>query len=186
MNLPEELGLTYLVSEIGLAVFKRAKRRSARSADRGTLGLIWISIVVGSALAMIVPRWLPSDDFALGRAGRTAMLVLFAGGIALRWWAIVTLGRFFTVDVAIHDDHELVRRGPFAFVRHPSYTGALLALLALSLTFENVASVVCLLVPVTAAVVYRIRVEEQALAGAFGKRWSAYCASAKRLIPGVY
>lgn len=186
MNLPEEVGLAYLVSEIGVTVFKRAKRRSARSADGGTLRLIWISIAVGSTLAILLPRWLPGGDFTLGRAGRTAMLGLFAGGIALRWWAIVALGRFFTVDVAIHDDHELVRRGPFALVRHPSYSGALLALVALSLTFENVASVAGLVVPVTAALVYRIRVEERALAAAFGERWIAYCATTKRLIPGVY
>ncbi|HEY4257482.1 MAG TPA: isoprenylcysteine carboxylmethyltransferase family protein [Candidatus Udaeobacter sp.] len=54
-------------------------------------------------------------------------VVLFVTGLLLRWWAIITLGRFFTVDVTIEKDHELVERGPFRMLRHPSYTGVLLA-----------------------------------------------------------
>jgi protein-S-isoprenylcysteine O-methyltransferase len=52
---------------------------------------------------------------------------LFAAGLALRWYAIVYLGRFFTVNVAISKDHRLIDTGPYRFIRHPSYTGAIMA-----------------------------------------------------------
>ena len=62
--------------------------------------------------------------------------MLFVAGLILRWWAIITLGRFFTVDVTIEKDHELVERGPFRIVRHPSYTGVLLAFVGLALSLQ--------------------------------------------------
>ena len=64
-------------------------------------------------------------------------VVLFVAGLILRWWAIITLGRFFTVDVTIEKDHELIQRGPFRVVRHPSYTGVLLAFVGVALSFRN-------------------------------------------------
>ena len=61
----------------------------------------------------------------------------FVVGIAIRWYAIVYLGRFFTVNVAIAADHRLIDSGPYRFVRHPSYIGALMAFLGLGLTLGN-------------------------------------------------
>jgi protein-S-isoprenylcysteine O-methyltransferase len=107
------------------------------------------------------------------------------GGLALRWWAVVTLGRFFTVDVATHADHSLVDTGPFHFVRHPSYTGLLLAFLGFGVSMGNALSLLVLMPPIVAALSYRMRVEEAALRGALGAPYADYCARTKRLIPGV-
>jgi hypothetical protein len=66
------------------------------------------------------------------RAPRVAgflALVLVLIGLFIRWTAILTLGRFFTVDVAVHSDHALVENGLYRFVRHPFYTGLLVAFL---------------------------------------------------------
>jgi protein-S-isoprenylcysteine O-methyltransferase len=116
---------------------------------------------------------------------RTVALTLFAVGLAVRWWAVVTLGRFFTVDVATHDDHALVDSGPFRFVRHPSYTGLILAFLAVGVSLGNAVSLVVLIVPVVAALSYRMRVEEAALRTALGASYDDYCARTKRLVPGI-
>ena len=64
----------------------------------------------------------------------SAGVVLFVAGLLLRWWAIIVLGRFFTVDVSIAEGHELIESGPYRFIRHPSYTGALLAFLGFART----------------------------------------------------
>lgn len=112
-------------------------------------------------------------------------LVLFAGGIALRWWSIAVLGKFFTVDVAISDQHRVVDTGPYRFVRHPSYTGALVALLGLGLCLGNWLSMLCLMTPITAAFLWRIRVEERALVAALGENYLNYARRTKRLIPFV-
>jgi protein-S-isoprenylcysteine O-methyltransferase len=121
-----------------------------------------------------------------GRAFEVAGLVLFAAGLIFRWWAIVTLGRFFTVDVTIEKDHELVERGPFRLVRHPSYTGVLLAFIGFALTLRNWGAILVVLAPIFVAFVRRMNVEESALTKALGDQYREYIRRTKRLVPGVY
>jgi protein-S-isoprenylcysteine O-methyltransferase Ste14 len=111
---------------------------------------------------------------------------LFVAGLLLRWWAIITLGRFFTVDVTIEKDHELVERGPFRIVRHPSYTGVLLAFVGLALSLCNLAVLLVILLPIGAAFVHRMNVEENALSAALGSQYTDYMRRTKRLVPFVY
>jgi hypothetical protein len=85
-------------------------------------------------------------------------VILFAAGLLLRWWAIITLGRFFTVDVTIEKDHELVERGPFRIVRHPSYTGVLLAFVGYALSLRNWVALLVILLPIGAAFIHRMNV----------------------------
>jgi protein-S-isoprenylcysteine O-methyltransferase Ste14 len=79
-----------------------------------------------------------------------------------------------------------VERGPFRWVRHPSYTGVLLAFLGWALTLENWVAMALVVVPIFIAFVRRMNVEEEALRGALGERYAAYMKRTKRLIPGVY
>ena len=112
-------------------------------------------------------------------------LVLILSGMAIRWASILTLGRLFTVNVAIHAEHRLVESGPYRFVRHPSYTGLILAFLGVGVSFGDGLSIAAILVPTTLAVWNRILKEEGALRKAFGDSYDAYAARTKRLIPGV-
>ncbi|HMG05340.1 MAG TPA: isoprenylcysteine carboxylmethyltransferase family protein, partial [Chthoniobacterales bacterium] len=104
----------------------------------------------------------------------------------VRWYSIVHLGRFFTVDVAIAADHQLIDTGPYRYVRHPSYTGALLAFIGFAMALRNWASVLIISLPIAFAFLYRINVEERALIQALGERYRAYIKRTKRLIPFVY
>ena len=187
MNLTsvQVLGPLFCLSELLLARFKYSKE-GGPSKDRGSLWLLWavISLSIGWAFGMAshVPRAhseLLSDIRPLG----VALLLL---GLALRWWAIIYLGRYFTVNVAIAADHKVVDTGPYRLVRHPSYAGALVAFLGLGICFENTASLVVIVVPITLAFLRRIAVEEAALTRALGSEYSAYAARTKRLIPWVY
>ncbi|HEY6111590.1 MAG TPA: isoprenylcysteine carboxylmethyltransferase family protein [Chthoniobacterales bacterium] len=96
------------------------------------------------------------------------------------------LGRFFTVDVTIEKDHELVTRGPFRFVRHPSYTGVLLAFVGFALSLRNWSALVVILMPIFIAFVRRMNVEEEALSRALGPRYADYTKTTKRLLPRIY
>jgi protein-S-isoprenylcysteine O-methyltransferase Ste14 len=116
---------------------------------------------------------------------RLVALGLLVGGLALRWVAILTLGRLFTVDVAIHSDHVVVQTGLYRVLRHPSYTGLLLAFLGLGVSFANWLSILGLLIPITLAVLNRVAKEEQALLSSLGSDYAAYCARTKRFIPGL-
>jgi protein-S-isoprenylcysteine O-methyltransferase Ste14 len=113
-------------------------------------------------------------------------LALLVAGVGIRWSAIRALGKFFTSVVLIREDHRLLRTGLYKRVRHPAYTGALVAHLGLGLSFTNWFSLALSLVPFMVAASYRIRVEERALREAFGDEYEAYASSTRRLIPKVY
>jgi len=117
---------------------------------------------------------------------RIAGLVIFAAGLALRWTAIATLGRSFSANVAIHENQKLYRKGLFALVRHPSYSGMMVIFLAIGLNTRNWIGLAVVVIPTTASVLYRIHVEEMALRAAFGQQYVEYSKSTKRLIPGIY
>jgi protein-S-isoprenylcysteine O-methyltransferase Ste14 len=88
--------------------------------------------------------------------------------------------------VLIKADHQLVRIGIYKYVRHPAYTGTLIAHLGLGLSFGSWLSLSLSLVPYVLAAMYRMRVEEQALTEAFGNDYVEYAKQTKRLIPGLY
>jgi protein-S-isoprenylcysteine O-methyltransferase Ste14 len=135
------------------------------------------AIAVGNHVAPIPgPAWLPP---AIG-------LPLLWAGAALRSWAIHTLGGLFKLVVVIQRDHRVVDRGPYRWVRHPSYTGAILGCAGIGLAEGDWVSLGALLVGSLVAFVVRIRVEERALLDALGEEYAAYVERTARLVPGVY
>lgn len=192
MTLSLTLGLVYLVSEIVLTITRRGRSKTGTKQDKSTLGMIWVVIAVSITAAIFVARsrslrgvlWM--FEFPDSNWIPVLAVALFALGLAIRWWAIVTLGRFFTVDVTIEKDHQLVEAGPFKRVRHPSYTGVLLAFVGWALTLGNWVAMLVLLVPIFIAFLRRMRVEENALTEALGDRYRDYIRRTKRLVPGVY
>ena len=74
----------------------------------------------------------------------------------------------------------------YRFVRHPAYTGSLLSFLGLGLAFNNWLSLGLIFIPVLAAFLYRIKVEEKVLRGAFGRDYESYSAETARLIPWIF
>jgi protein-S-isoprenylcysteine O-methyltransferase len=173
------------LSEIALAVWKRAKPGMADRQDRGSLRLLWAAIGVGLALA-IAAQWAP---FARLPVPQTVLqpvaIFVILTGLVVRWVSILILGRFFTVDVAIQPGHRIIRAGPYRYLRHPSYTGLLLAFLGLGIAFSNWLSLFCLLVPISLAVANRVAREEEALHAALGEEYATYCRQTKRLVPGL-
>jgi protein-S-isoprenylcysteine O-methyltransferase len=185
-SLASILGLIYLLSELGLAFKKRSRHSSARAADQGSLSLLWIIITISVVLAFNVMYQVPGAAMAGAPVWRMLGAAVFGAGLALRWYSIIHLGRFFTVNVAIATDHRLIDTGPYRFIRHPSYTGALMAFLGLGLCMANWASLAVLIVPVSLVFLRRMRLEEAALLRAFADSYKVYMQHTKRLIPLVY
>jgi protein-S-isoprenylcysteine O-methyltransferase Ste14 len=186
MSLALELGLIYFVSEVLLNVTRRSRSKTGTKQDRSTLGIIWLVIALSVTAGVFVALNFPAAALPDARMFASAAVVLFAAGLLLRWWAIVTLGRFFTVDVTIEKDHELVERGLFRIVRHPSYAGLLLAFVGVALSLRNWAAALVILVPIGGAFIHRMNVEEEALSDALGSRYGEYMKRTKRLLPFVY
>ena len=180
------LGLVYLISELLLTVTRRSRSRIGTKQDRSTLRVVWLVIVVSVAAGIYVTKHWPTAALPHHRSFEFAGVVLFVAGLLLRWWAIITLGRFFTVDVTIEKDHELVERGPFRVVRHPSYAGVLLAFVGLGLSLGNWAALLVILLPIGAAFIHRMNVEENALSDALGSQYTDYMRRTKRLVPFIY
>jgi protein-S-isoprenylcysteine O-methyltransferase Ste14 len=144
-----------------------------------------VGSLAGLALAFVVagedghlpgPDWLP---VAVG-------LALMVAGTALRYWSVATLGRFFTVTVEVGEDHELVERGPYALLRHPSYTGMLVVYLGIGVALDSWLSVAAAVLIPAAAVVNRIAHEERLLREQLGASYVHYQDRTKRLVPGLW
>ncbi|MGA8438213.1 MAG: isoprenylcysteine carboxylmethyltransferase family protein [Candidatus Sulfotelmatobacter sp.] len=176
----------WLVCEILIAVFRTMHQDEGKVQDRGTQIILWVVIVASLRIDEWMHRFFPIDMPGRYSWLRPAALGILILGLGVRVVAIVTLGRAFSANVATRAGQRLQRSGLYSLVRHPSYLGLELILLAFALHARTWACFAVVLVPPTLAVLYRIHVEETALCLAFGSDYEDYSRSTKRLIPGVY
>jgi protein-S-isoprenylcysteine O-methyltransferase len=179
------LSIGYLAFEVYLLAARR-RRGPKTNDDRGTLSRIWV-LIVGSLLFgfFVAPR------FSVLQWPHKLWIIVMADllivvGFALRLWAILYLGKFFTVDVAIHSEHRVVQDGPYRFVRHPSYSAAMIAMTGIACLTFNWLGFVAIVVGCLAAFMIRISVEENALMSSLGDEYRRYAARTKRLIPWIF
>ena len=180
------LTATWAISEIWLALHKRSAD-ATRSRDHGTLRLLIITIYT----CLFIAVWLSRTGWWRFPAPMATPLLwiglaMMALGLVFRWWSIRVLAQYFTVDVNVRDDHKLIRKGPYRWLRHPSYTGALMTFYGFALALGNVASLLAILAPVTLAFLWRMRIEERVLAEAFPIAYPQYIRETKRLIPFLW
>jgi protein-S-isoprenylcysteine O-methyltransferase Ste14 len=113
-------------------------------------------------------------------------LVLFWTGVAIRWWAVATLGRFFKLTVVVEEGQRVIWSGPYRYVRRPAYLGSMMLVLGVGVAFDNVLSVLACLVFPMLGVLRRIKVEEDELRRALGRPYRDYAARTPRLVPGLW
>lgn len=179
------VSLTWLVSEIVLSRVKHSDAKKSKL-DASSLRILWttiaVSISAGVFLGLRRIGFVETGSYFISLCGLSLIVI----GLIVRWIAILTLRRYFTVDVSIVSDHRIVRHGIYRLVRHPSYTGSLLSFLGVGICFSCWPSALVVFLPILVAFIYRIRVEEKALVTFLGDEYVQYSASTKRLIPGVY
>lgn len=179
----EVLLYSWLAAEIALQL--RARLQGGRGGSDWTF-----YAVVGSIVAAFVASdrliGFPATLLGGGYAPVVIGLVLLAAGVLLRLWAVVALGRLFTFRVAIQAQHRLVSTGPYRFVRHPSYSGVLLACVGIGIADANLMSLAVLLLLPLAGILVRIRHEERTLTAALGDEYRRYSAATARLVPLVW
>ncbi len=148
----------------------------------------WLPLIIGAAF--LGPgdsysqgwwklRFLPDADWirALG-----CMLAL--AGALLACWARKTLGDNWSVAVQLKHDHELIERGPYRWIRHPIYSGLLLAFFGTAVLIGEVRALVGVAI-IAASFWYKLRLEERWLGEQFGAAYAGYKARVKALVPGV-
>ena len=165
---------------------KARSSAKAKGKDRGSffflIGMIWLGISLDFIFCFGVQRaaipWMRTEIFFAG-------IVLMWAGIAFRYYCMKVLGRYFTFDVAVHGGQTVVEAGPYRYIRHPSYTGALITVIGFGLTLGNWAGLLALVTCVAIGYMYRIRVEESALVQALGEPYREYMGRTRRLVPFV-
>ena len=177
--------IVWLVPELVSSVTKNAGRNAQlhdRNSKFAVVGGIWIGTFIGFWLAFAARQFAISWDrtllFAVG-------ILLILAGVAFRWYAVRTLGRFFTLQVAIQPGQTVVESGPYRLIRYPSYTGSLMSLLGLGFVLSNWLSLVAVLLFTIIGYSYRIWVEEMTLVNALGEPYREYMKRTKRIIPFV-
>jgi protein-S-isoprenylcysteine O-methyltransferase len=175
----------FFASETLIMQFMRSGP-SDRREDRGSTRALMIGVPLVWGLAWTCLVDVPQASFARVAPIFFAGVAMLIAGLALRWWSIATLGRLFTIDVAIRAEHRLIESGPYRYVRHPSYTAILLAYLGIALCLGNAASLLVIMVGTTALLLNRIRVEEMALLSGFGEQYRDYMNRTRRLVPALY
>jgi len=144
------------------------------------------TLATAAAALYLAPRFVHSAAIRPAAAVFAVGIMVMVGGLVLRGWSIMTLGDYFTGRVIVSPDQPVITAGPYRLLRHPSYTGFLLACFGIGLASANWAGVAAMVVLPLAVLLWRIRAEEAALAASVGDRYRTYAAQHKRLVPFVW
>ncbi|MGZ7095408.1 MAG: methyltransferase family protein [Methanobacterium sp.] len=175
----------WILSEIvGVTIIPRIRRKGVKIESRDRISgsvifaSIFISIIISYYFAANSIAMLPGWTYYIG----ISLMIL---GILLRQWSIWVLGRFFSGVVGVQENQKVIDRGPYAYVRHPSYTGALMILVGIGLAVQSWGAAIMLIVLFAIAYGYRIYVEEKAMISQFGDEYIQYAKRTKRIIPFI-
>jgi protein-S-isoprenylcysteine O-methyltransferase Ste14 len=153
-------------------------KRGSRSLRTRPPGLL--IVIVGFLLIRIIgPSSLKVDSLALEAVGA----VLCLSGLGLAVWARIYLGRNWGMPMTQKDEPELVTTGPYRFVRHPIYSGILVAILGTSLATNLYVLIGVGVVGIY--FVYSAKVEEKIMTTSFPNSYPSYRMRTKMLIPFV-
>jgi protein-S-isoprenylcysteine O-methyltransferase len=159
---------------------------SPNSKDRGTASQIIWSIYLTQFFVLIEAAYFRYPESIHWSTITTFALIMMLSGLAIRTWAVFTLGSFFTWHISTRDDQTIIKTGPYAFVRHPGYFGAFLTYSGTALFLKAWFAFPISLIVLFFAFLRRINHEEKALKINFGREYDAYCDSVKRFIPGIW
>ena len=170
--------LYWVVSASGVRTTRRRESLASRLSHALPLA-VGVTLIAWPQLHV---RWLslpllPRSPLRFGGA-----LALAAAGLAFTVWARVHLGRNWSGSVTLKEGHELILSGPYAWVRHPIYTGLLMALLGSAVACGELRAAIGLGV-VAAAFVRKLRIEERFMRESFPQQYPRYCAQVPALIP---
>jgi protein-S-isoprenylcysteine O-methyltransferase Ste14 len=178
--------MAYLVLAAGSALWflpllwQRRRRRSAAAQSTDARARWGILLV---AVAYAIP-WQSAFRRSPAADGRLALAAgLFAVACAFSWSAARALGRHWRIEAGLDAEHELVRSGAYALVRHPIYTSMFLVVAATCLILAPLALLPLSLALYALGTAIRVRVEERLLADRFGEAFELYRRRVPAYIP---
>lgn len=169
------LMLLWLATEVFYKQRLPSNETDKKDKDKSSLNILWVIIILSISLSIFV------SYIRFSTLDLTIVKDQWIGIFIVR-----SLGKYFTVDVTIREDHKIKKDGFYGVLRHPSYAASLLTFLGLGLYLNNWLSLIIACVPPFLAFSYRIAVEEKALVEQFGQDYLDYRKSTKKLIPYIY
>jgi protein-S-isoprenylcysteine O-methyltransferase Ste14 len=165
---------------------RRWQKDASRPSQRGWWLAALTCAVASNAVMRFAPRLVPATAIRPAASAFALGMVVLLAGIGLRAWSFRTLGQYFTFTVKVSPDQTVVSSGPYRLLRHPSYTGLMLITAGIGLASANWLALAVTTMMWLAMILWRIRIEEDALLGALGDSYRAYAAEHKRLVPLVW
>jgi protein-S-isoprenylcysteine O-methyltransferase Ste14 len=180
--------ISFIAIEGRLRKGEKARSLEGGEFDRGSTTLIGASfgiailvLLVASLLDYLRNGEVPDNEL-VGWIG----IILILAGLALRVWAALTLGEFYTRTLLITDRQRVVESGPYRLIRHPGYLGDIILWGGAALATANWIAIVLIIPLMVAAYTYRIRHEETMLLVTLGEQYRNYVARTWKLIPFIY
>ena len=185
------LFLFLVIAFFGMEIIQFFRQREWRkNATRVATPVFWVGVAVWTIVATVMLHWgarlAPKAGMGDGVTVFAVGMLLFAAGAALRWASFWALGQYFTFTVDVSADQDVVTSGPYRVLRHPGYTGGLLAMIGIGVIYANWVGLAGFLGPCLVVIIWRIRIEEAALFKTAGSAYRAYAAHHKRLVPLVW
>ncbi len=177
-----------LVSSVTLAnVFAVALLPPLRIRVRDWSGMVVAGSMISSTVIAGTIAWfrlapIPGDAWWPTIVG----IALVWTGFAFRAWSIVTLGRFFQLAVVIQEDHRVIDAGPYRWIRHPAYLGAIIGFIGIGVATDDWLSIVVMLAGALIGLLVRIRVEERALLEGLGEDYARFKQGRACLVPCLF
>jgi len=184
-------GALLLIAVLGWAMIEishlgNSRQGATKAGGAGRRYAAWPFLVSANVMLYLAPHIVPAAAIRPGAVAFGIGLVMLLTGLVLRGWSIMTLGEYFTGSVAVSSDQPVVTAGPYRVLRHPSYTGILLAFTGIGLASANWVGLAAMAVFPLAGILLRIRTEERALLVTLGDPYRAYATHHKRLVPLVW
>lgn len=160
-----------------------AESKQKKSTDKYTIWLILGVSGIGQIVSLIEWAYFPKiiSAFLLVMGA-----VLLIAGTAFRLYAIHTLGKYFSSTVQIKTEHRIISKGPYKFLRHPSYTGAYIAMFGSAVFLHSIIGVLIFGVGMLFVYHLRIRTEEQTLVQNFKEEYVKYREHTYKMFPLVW
>ncbi len=179
--------MAMMVTELAILFFttwnnyKNSKKKTM--SDRGSMLFImigfWLAIFINPICVNMSTFTLPVYFFWIG-------VVLTIVGIFIRIYSVWTLRKYFTLNVQIATEQNIVKTGPYKYIRHPAYTGSIITLLGIAVSFRSPLGIIATVMIIALVYGYRIKVEEKALKTSFGSSYEDYEKHTWRLFPHIW
>ncbi|MFA9466687.1 MAG: isoprenylcysteine carboxylmethyltransferase family protein [Velocimicrobium sp.] len=179
--------MAVIITELAILIFttwnnhKNLEKKTM--SDRGSMLFIiigfWLAILINPICVNMTTFMLPVYLFWIG-------VILTILGILTRVYSVWTLRNFFTLNVQVATVQNIVKTGPYKYIRHPAYTGSIITLSGIAVSFRSLLGIIATVIIISVVYGYRIKVEEKALETSFGSSYEDYERHTWKLFPHIW